>query len=511
MMLRRALSLLLVQLGLVCGQSDGSDANCSSHEKCLEILAHVTSERQKKEVEALELVGRAKITSEKATESQVQSRASLDRAQAAEEEQAKWQDKADQLREQLRSLDFKLQSSTAAQEEAVAAAKREVAAKNAALEDQKHEAAMSTMPAQERCLADFASCTAGLISLQVQQWMACLHMFNRFFVACGSILLGLLLLLSPADGQAIGFAFATLVIVPVLVAGAFKDFLRLVGSPPALLVILAGLLTMVIAVAFLWQGADGLRLLLGAGLAVLFGDLLLVILHELLPVPPILVALSALALGLFGAAAGLQRRSATEAFAMAVPAALLVASGVVLIFSLALSPEAYLEDVAFELVPWAHYGDKVGSFFCTSGRLLWLVLQLPALIRLLLASPDVPVVLPWKSERPQEATAQQEEPQDARDERDERDVEKSPGVAQEELWANTEAGQQARAEAAAAADAAVPEGELDPVATTQLLQRTVQALQALENSLPPSTALAGVVEADVPPTHLAQARSGTGR
>lgn len=33
---------------------------------------------------------------------QVQSRASLDRAQAAEEEQAKWQDKADQLREQLR-------------------------------------------------------------------------------------------------------------------------------------------------------------------------------------------------------------------------------------------------------------------------------------------------------------------------------------------------------------------------------------------------------------------------
>jgi len=40
-----------------------------------------------------------------------------------------------------------------------------------------------------------------------------------------------------------------------------------------------------------------------------------VILHELLPVPPILVALSALALGLFGAAAGLQRRSATEAFA----------------------------------------------------------------------------------------------------------------------------------------------------------------------------------------------------
>lgn len=499
-MLRRALSLLLVQLGLVCGQSDGSDANCSSHEKCLEILAHVTSERQKKEVEALELVGRAKV----------QSRASLDRAQAAEEEQAKWQDKADQLREQLRSLDFKLQSSTAAQEEAVAAAKREVAAKNAALEDQKHEAAMSTMPAQDRCLADFASCTARLISLQVQQWMACLHMFNRFFVACGSILLGLLLLLSPADGQAIGFAFATLVIVPVLVAGAFKDFLRLVGSPPALLVILAGLLTMVIAVAFLWQGADGLRLLLGAGLAVLFGDLLLVILHELLPVPPILVALSALALGLFGAAAGLQRRSATEAFAMAVPAALLVASGVVLIFSLALSPEAYLEDVAFELVPSAHYGDKVGSFFCTSGRLLWLVLQLPALIRLLLASPDVPVVLPWKSERPQEATAQQEEPQDARDERDERDVEKSPG-AQEELWANTEAGQQARAEAAAAADAAVPEGELDPVATTQLLQRTVQALQALENSLPPSTALAGVVEADVPPTHLAQARSGTGR
>lgn len=510
-MLRRALSLLLVQLGLVCGQSDGSDANCSSHEKCLEILAHVTSERQKKEVEALELVGRAKITSEKATESQVQSRASLDRTQAAEEEQAKWQDKADQLREQLRLLDFKLQSSTAAQEEAVAAAKREVAAKNAALEDQKHEAAMSTMPAQERCLADFASCTAGLISLQVQQWMACLHMFNRFFVACGSILLGLLLLLSPADGQAIGFAFATLVIVPVLVAGAFKDFLRLVGSPPALLVILAGLLTMVIAVAFLWQRADGLRLLLGAGLAVLFGDLLLVILHELLPVPPILVALSALALGLFGAAAGLQRRSATEAFAMAVPAALLVASGVVLIFSLALSPEAYLEDVAFELVPWAHYGDKVGSFFCTSGRLLWLVLQLPALIRLLLASPDVPVVLPWKSERPQEATARQEEPQDAKDERDERDVEKSPGVAQEELWANTEAGQQARAEAAAAADAAVPEGELDPVATTQLLQRTVQALQALENSLPPSTALAGVVEADVPPTHLAQARSGTGR
>lgn len=40
-----------------------------------------------------------------------------------------------------------------------------------------------------------------------------------------------------------------------------------------------------------------------------------VILHELLPLPPILVALSALALGLFGAQAGLQRRSATEAFA----------------------------------------------------------------------------------------------------------------------------------------------------------------------------------------------------
>lgn len=509
-MLRRALALLLVQLGLVSGQS-GHDANCSSHEKCLEILAHVTSERQKKEVEALELVGRAKITSEKATQSQVQSRASLDRAQAAEEEQAKWQDTADQLKEQLRSLDFKLQASTAAQEEAVAAAKREVAAKNAALEDQKHEAAMSTMPAQERCLADFASCTAGLISLQLQQWMACLHMFNRFFVACGSILLGLLLLLLPADGQAIGFATATLVIVPVLVAGAFKDFLRLVGSPPALLVILAGLLTMVIAVAFLWQGADGLRLLLGAGLAVLFGDLVLVILHELLPVPPLLVALSALALGLCGAVAGLQRRSATEAFAMAVPGALLVASGVVLIFSLALSPEAYLEDIAFELVPWAHYGDKVGSFFCTSGRILWLVLQLPALIRLLLAPPDVP--LPWNSERPQEVETQQEEQQDARDERD---VEKSPEVAQEELWANTEAGQQARAEAAAAADAAVPEGELDPVATTQLLQRTVQALQALENSLPPSTALAGVTEADVPhsmppPTHLAQAQSGKGR
>ena len=33
---------------------------------------------------------------------QVQSRASLDRAQAAEEEQAKWQDTADQLKEQLR-------------------------------------------------------------------------------------------------------------------------------------------------------------------------------------------------------------------------------------------------------------------------------------------------------------------------------------------------------------------------------------------------------------------------
>eukprot|EP00438_Fugacium_kawagutii_P020809 Skav218843 [mRNA] locus=scaffold3958:30721:34291:+ [translate_table: standard] len=79
---------------------------------------------------------------------------------------------------------------------------------------------------------------------------------------------------------------------------------------------------------------------------------------------------------------------------------------------------------------------------------------------------------------------------------------KSP--AEEELWGNTVAGRQARAETAAAAAAAAPEGdELDPVAATQLLQRTVEALQALESTLPPSTALAGV-QAGPPPTHLAR-------
>lgn len=466
-------------------QVSSNAANCSSHEQCLETLAHVTSIRQKKEAEALELVGRAKVAFQKATHSEEQSKISLDRAEQAEEEQAKWQKRETELKAELRSLDVKLEASNTAQQEAEAAAKRAVAAKLGAIEYRKHEAAISTMPAQERCLADFASCTAGLVTLQVQQWMALLHIFNRFLVALVSIALGALLLLLPAEGQALSFATTTLIVIPVLLAGAFKDFLRLVGSPPAVLVILAGLLTMGIAVVFLWQGAAGLRLLLGAGLAVLLGDLVLVIIHDFIPIPAILVALFALALGLLGGAAGLYRQIATQAFAMAVPGALLVAAGAVLIFSVALSPEAYLEDVASALVPWAHHGNKVlGNFFCECGRLLWLVLLLPALVRLLMAAPDVPHVLPRKSEsvtpQAEEAPVEKQEHEDARSARD---VE-NPDVAKEAQEAQ-----------------AASEGELDPVATTQLLQRTVEALQALENTLPPSTALA---EAMPPQTHLAQ-------
>lgn len=468
---------------LVLVQVSSDAANCSSHEQCLETLAHVTSIRQKKEAEALELVGRAKVAFQKATHSEEQSKISLDRAEQAEEEQAKWQKRETELKAELRSLDDKLEASNTAQQEAEAAAKRAVAAKLGAIEYRKHEAAISTMPAQERCLADFASCTAGLVTLQVQQWMALLHIFNRFLVALVSIALGALLLLLPAEGQALSFATTTLIVIPVLLAGAFKDFLRLVGSPPAVLVILAGILTMGIAVVFLWQGAAGLRLLLGAGLAVLLGDLVLVIIHDFIPIPAILVALFALALGLLGGAAGLYRQIATQAFAMAVPGALLVAAGAVLIFSVALSPEAYLEDVASALAPWAHHGNKVlGNFFCECGRLLWLVLLLPALVRLLMAAPDVPHVLPRKSSvtEAEEAPVEKQEHEDVRSARD---VE-NPAV--------TEEAQNAQA---------ASEDELDPVAATQLLQRTVEALQALENTLPPSTALA---EAMPPQTHLAQ-------
>lgn len=122
--------------------------------------------------------------------------------------------------------------------------------------------------------------------------------------------------------------------------------------------------------------ADGLRLLMGAGLAMIFGDLILAVSCCFLPLPETLVALVALSLGLLGGAAGLYRQQATQAFAVgtqrkrwkesseaAMPAALLVAAGAVLLLSAALqevqaaasngngsSAQAYLEDVVAALM-----------------------------------------------------------------------------------------------------------------------------------------------------------------
>ncbi|CAK9041658.1 unnamed protein product, partial [Durusdinium trenchii] len=84
------------------------------------------------------------------------------------------------------------------------------------------------------------------------------------------------------------------------------------------------------------------------------------------------MALVALGLGFCGSASGLYRQQATQAFAMAMPAALLVASGAMLLFCAPLS-EAYLEDVAAALMPTTRplEGEKLGGFFCECGRLLW--------------------------------------------------------------------------------------------------------------------------------------------
>ncbi|CAE7468803.1 unnamed protein product, partial [Symbiodinium necroappetens] len=311
--------------------------------------------------------------------------------------------------------------SEAAAQEAKTAEKRAEAAQAEATREKKHQSALSSEPAKERCLEDFASCTAGLAVLQLEQWMAMLHI-NRFFVSLVVMAVGTGLLLLPARAQAASFAVCALVVLPVLLAGAFREFLRFVASSPPseLLGSVAGLLTAVLAFAFLWQGADGLRLLLGAALAVLLGDLVLV--ASWIPLPEALAALSAMALGYAGAAAGLYRRRATQAFAMAVPAALALPAGFLLFLEALGRSEAYLEDIVSALLPWAdkHSEEVVGSTFCEYGRLAWLLLQLPALVHLLTAPGMDVAPFPWESEEPAKSSmvpeaSPPEEPEETND------------------------------------------------------------------------------------------------
>eukprot|EP00913_Durusdinium_trenchii_P027341 g25650.t1 len=134
-----------------------------------------------------------------------------------------WEGRQNDLQTEVRLLEKKLQNSSAALKEAEAAEQREVTARIDALKEKKHQQVVSGQSAQERCLENFASCTAGLMALQVQQWMDLLHIFNRLFIALGSIALGLLLLLLPAEGQAVAFAAFSLLALPVLVSEAFKE------------------------------------------------------------------------------------------------------------------------------------------------------------------------------------------------------------------------------------------------------------------------------------------------
>ncbi|CAE7477377.1 unnamed protein product [Symbiodinium natans] len=333
-------------------------------------------------------------------------KASFAETEAAEAEAAHWSKKVQEMKDRLRSAEADAEKSNQAVEEAKKAEKRAEDARAEAIRDKQRESEVSSEPAQERCMRDFASCTAGLVALQLEQWMAMLHI-NRFLVSLTTMAIAVGLLLLPARAQAASFAICTLVALPVLLAGAFREFLRFVAtSPPSeLLGTVAGLLTAMLAFAFLWQGADGLRLLLGAALAVLLGDLVLV--ASWLPLPEAMAALAACALGYAGAAAGLYRRRATQAFAMAVPAALLLPSGFLLFLEALGRSEAYLEDIISALLPWADEESEkvVGSSFCEYGRLVWLLLQLPAFANLLMApGRDVPP-FPWESEEPAEKSA----------------------------------------------------------------------------------------------------------
>ncbi|CAJ1387474.1 unnamed protein product [Effrenium voratum] len=454
---------------------------CSSVEQCHVLLAKVTAVRQEKEARALELSGLAQAASQKAAEAEEISRSSLQKAEKAEAEKARWKSRKDALEAQLRSLQEQLKNASAKEKQAEEAEQKVDAAKVAALKDKEREAEISAAPAQERCLDDFASCTAGLMVVQIQQWMSLLHI-NRFLVSVSSVLLGAVLLLLPAEAQGSAFAVASLVILPLLVGGSFRDFLSLVGQrPPEILTFAAGLLTATLALAFLWKGADGLRLLLGAGLTVLLGDLIQAVLC--LALPATLEALSALALGLLGAAAGLYQKQSIQAFAMAAPAALLVSSGVLLFLATLSRSEAYLEDITSVLLPWAEPQSKEAAPFIWCGRLLWLLLQLPALARLRPVPAPVAPVAP--SEQPAPA-AKSGEPAAAAQ------ANAAPSAA-----AAAEPSAAATAEAIAKDNASNEVPDLDPVATTELLQRTVNALQALERALPPRAS------SGPPPTSLA--------
>ncbi|CAE7712386.1 Nlrp4b [Symbiodinium sp. CCMP2456] len=320
--------------------------------------------RHEKEAEAYSMLGYADKALRQASSAEGLAKASLAETEDAEAEAVRWSTKVQELEDRLRSAQQDVAKSAAAAQDAKTAEKRAEAAQAEAIREKKHQSALSSEPAKELArtrrstLDAFKRGTgpfkragaAGLAVLQLEQWMAMLHI-NRFFVSLAVMAVGTGLLLLPARAQAASFAVCALVVLPVLLAGAFREFLRFVASSPPseLLGSVAGA-ECATCVPYHLEGQTAFGC---SSVPRMAGELV----ASWLPLPEALAALSAMALGYAGAAAGLYRRRATQAFAVGsseIQGPLRAAGWVPPAFlsqhQPALAPaEAYLEDI----VPWA--------------------------------------------------------------------------------------------------------------------------------------------------------------
>eukprot|EP00931_Biecheleriopsis_adriatica_P062378 TRINITY_DN37579_c0_g1_i1.p1 TRINITY_DN37579_c0_g1~~TRINITY_DN37579_c0_g1_i1.p1 ORF type:complete len:532 (+),score=156.84 TRINITY_DN37579_c0_g1_i1:30-1625(+) len=476
--------------------------DCLTEQSCLEMLEAARQMRQQREAYALDSLHASAATFQNTSALEERSQNWMRLTQHLESAAATWESRVTQLQKELRPLEQGIEAASSGAKAADRAEQRAEAAETSALHKLKRQGALSGMPAKERCRTDMAACGAGLLALQLRQWLQLLHAEGwQLLIALASMLLGAALLVLPARAQAASFGAATLVLLPVLTAGAFKDFLLLVSdSPPSLGLLRAeGFLTAVLAVCFLWQGADGLRLLLGAGLGMFLGSLALAALSTFFTLPATAgfvaaCTLGSLALSLAGAAAGLRRRRATQAFALAVPGGLLVSSGALLLQGLLTLSGAFWDDVVAALMPWpdAMAEKEVGSFVCRWGRLLWLVLIVPSLVRFILLGSDVEP-FPWEvsdMDVPREVEKQEVQPDDTEGEAD-RNGEACSTSAVVPGEAAPSANEDVELEAPKEPE---PGGTLpleDTKQATELISQMVQTLAALKEALPKAASGSG--------------------